>query len=305
VDDWRTGDAVCLDCGLVLGGVFLDGHLRGGYSDTALTTTTTTTTTAPPAPPLVPRIRGVGGSTLYDSWRIFILDVCRNMHISDAVVEPAHKMFCQMVCEEDLEQFSHADFAAFAIRYCALKYCDDLRAAKDVCHYAGTVVKRSHRLEWRYPMNVGGQRDEAALGSMLQRLCFDAGISRRHTIKILKAVEALRKTGQVTCKPTTLVVACTFLFCDHFTNTRISMRTLCNLGQVSVAAVSKMVKLVRQHLMYEFRVAVADDITAAVETALAEAMVEIEVEPDLYSLIEDANIEMKDINYYRDMPAIN
>ena len=257
------------------------------------------------------------------------------MNINDAAVDPAHKMFCEMVrleCDnsgdfrkrKELQQYSHADYAAYAIRYCALKFCDDMRTAKDVCQYAGTATKRSHRLEWYFPMfsigdGLDGSFGNGALSSLLQRVCFDAGVSRIDTIKLLKIVEALRRHSRhINCRPTTLVASCVYLFCLESKAAKKvqqnSLKGLCTIAQVSTAAVSKTVKLIRTYHMTEFRQALAGeeihvmDGWGSVDEWLTQlpavaTMTTPEVEDHLYEIIDDANLSPPNCHYYRDMPS--
>jgi transcription initiation factor TFIIIB Brf1 subunit/transcription initiation factor TFIIB len=209
VDDYRSGDEVCLGCGLVLASILV-------HSEQA-----TVAARGYGARDLCDGVGAADGGDGGDSgcgrrrntptMLAFILDTCSKLHLTDETAVQSDRYFRKLRQLAATRGFSNVDLAAFAIYCHAAQHCAG-RTPQDVAVACGADPRRLCDLHELCAPNTGGQDDVFNDAKcFLGELVYNLHIPAPDEMLLREWVDRMPLEG---CRPKTLAAAVTHLFCQ-------------------------------------------------------------------------------------------
>jgi transcription initiation factor TFIIIB Brf1 subunit/transcription initiation factor TFIIB len=183
-------------------------------------------------------------NNLENATRAFLLDVCDRMHIYSVIISEVidYMQYISTCFKEQNKRFRRNELAAYSLYYILQKQCVS-RTMKDVAHHSGIPQKNLCAIESHIPKPP----TTFVVLDVIEKYCsmlniafFDAAIIKCQIIKWKDEIETLH--------PTT--IAATFIY--MYAKTRclnISMKSICDVCQVTSPNVHKIVRRLKKHDM--------------------------------------------------------
>jgi transcription initiation factor TFIIIB Brf1 subunit/transcription initiation factor TFIIB len=214
VDDYSTGDCVCIICGLVIDQC---------YSDVSCGENIRTSAEA--------------------IWRTYFLEICANLNLSESVATDCFYLFQRYSKSLVYKRFRKRDLAAYSLYRTVLNNGVG-KTVEEVCLFAGVPTQSVWKIEKEIQLTANEEKPE----NHVDKFCYFLDLTRRDGAKIRKVLTSNEVLDSVEgCRPQNIAVAVIIIFCETCKIDK-TVNFICQTCGVSVSSVRQIVKKLRNKI---------------------------------------------------------